>query len=269
MDELAIVWYRLLITLGSLLFLPKMLEKISLIPPITALKLMGIGVVVAAHWLMFYGAINASNASIALCGFSSAAFFASIIEPLYLKRKFRIHELILGLIVIGGFTIIAESVQQYLLGLSMAIFSGLLSALFGVLNKSYANTFDAFTITFVEFIGGLCFLTLLAPIYIENPLDAFIPPSWLSVVGLFILALLCTTYAYTIVLKALKHVSAFAASMTINLEPVYGIILAALIYQENKDLNLRFYIGATIITACVFIHPWLSKKLDQDPKPHN
>ena len=146
-------------------------------------------------------------------------------------------------------------------GVWVGLLSALLAATFASLNKKYIDRAHTRTITFLEMTGSWLFLSLIAPFLIEMDLLTVKWPGELDWVYLIILALLCTTLAFILALEALKHLSAFASNLVVNLEPVYGILLAMLILNEHQDLNLRFYLGVLIILTVVILHPIMTRRL--------
>ena len=263
----SMVWYRMAITLLSLMFFPKIFQKIKSIPRKVAVRILGVGFLVALHWVTFFGAIKLSNVSITLSCMASAAFFTSLVEPLILKRPYRAYESILGAVVIVGFVFIFSFTESSMnLGIAMAIFSALLAAIFGTLNKGLVAKYDVFAITALEFIAGVAILTIGLAIYLQIEPDLMIIPAPMDWLWLGILALLCTTLAFTLTMFSLKEISAFSAALAINLEPVYAIIMAYFIFREDKDLNGGFYIGALIIVGAVFLNPFIDGRWKKKPQ---
>ena len=253
LNEGLLVWYRLLITvvtLGIILFFKKQLVRI---PVKDVLKIFGVGVIVAIHWVTFYGSVKYANISVALVCFSASGFFTAFFEPLILKRRISLIEVLLGLIAITGIYIIFDFHPQYKLGIIFGIISAVGSALFPVFNKRLLITWSPKILTLYELGGGLLALTILVPFYLmQFPALYYIPTTsdWL---WLLILAWLCTVLSFDLQLNALKKVSAFTASLTYNLEPVYGIILAFIFFKENEKLNPAFYIGVLLILLAVVL----------------
>jgi len=258
-----LVWWRVLITSISLLFLIQFGKTLKGIPKKLLWEYIGIGILIGMHWITFFAAIKYANASIALVCYATCSFFTSILEPLLTKAKFKWYELALGALVIPGMALIVQSLEvNMLLGVWIGLFSTLLIALFSILNKQRIHDLDTPSLTFIEMSSAWVFISLVLPFYFYwNPTLSFLPSTsdWIY---LLILALLCTTLALVLNLRALKHISAFASSLTYNLEPVYGIILAIFILQENKELTPTFYLGVLIILASVFSYPLLKSRLE-------
>lgn len=258
-SALNLVWWRVLITSVSLLFLVRMGRDILNMPRGLILKYILIGGIVGLHWLAFYGAIKFSNASIVLAAMASTSFFTSLVEPFITGRPFRLMELLLGLCIVPPMLIIARNIDLSMqLGLWTALLSAFLASLFASLNKKYVDEANPYQISFIEMFSAFLLMSLILPFSASGFEELWPDPKdWMY---LIILSLLCTTFAYVISMKALKHVSAFEANLVINLEPVYGIILAVFILKEHQELNTAFYIAAAIIMMIVLAHPVLQRK---------
>ncbi|MEP7255800.1 MAG: EamA family transporter [Ferruginibacter sp.] len=253
LNEGLLVWFRLLITvitLGAILFFRKQLVRI---PVKDVLKIFGVGTIVAIHWVTFYGSVKYANVSVALVCFSATGFFTAFFEPLILKRRISLVEVLLGLMAIAGIYIIFDFHPQYKIGIVFGIISAMGSALFPIYNKRLLITYSPKILTLYELGGGLIALTFLVPIYlIQFPATYYLPTTtdWL---WLLVLAWLCTVLSFDLQLNALKKVSAFTANLTYNLEPVYGIILAFIFFKENENLNAAFYFGVALILLAVVL----------------
>jgi drug/metabolite transporter (DMT)-like permease len=262
LTALSLVWWRVLITSLSLLFLIRVFRLFKEIPARVILQFMGIGVLVAMHWVCFYGAIKLANASISLICMATTSLFTSILEPLIMQTKVKGYELILGLLIIPGMILIVNNVDFSMMnGIWVGLLAAALAALFGTLNKKMVGKTNEKNITFLELGSAWIFLSFVLPLFVlfsEESIQFW--PSTIDWIYLIILSLLCTTLAYILSLRALHHLSAFAANLTINLEPVYGIILAFIFLNDHKELNLNFYFGVGIILFAVFSYPFLRKR---------
>lgn len=257
----SLVWWRVAITSFSLLFFIKFGADLLKIPTKLIIKLLCVGVIVGIHWVAFYGAIKYANASIALIALSTTTLFTSLIEPLVFRRRPDPIQILFGLLIIPGIYLIVQNIEgTQITGLYIGILSAFMAALFSVFNKDLVEKVDPFPLTFLEMIGVFIFLSILYPIFSENYFNPFVPigMDWLY---LLILCLLCTTFAYYLGLLALRKMSAFETNLIINLEPVYGIILAIIILKEHRELDFRFYIGVVIILMVVFSYPLVKKHL--------
>ncbi|GAC1592705.1 MAG: DMT family transporter [Chitinophagaceae bacterium] len=251
LNEGLLVWWRLLISSVTMwiLFLPaKRIKKISVTDMV---KIAGVGLVAALHWVSFYGAIKYANISVALVCFSSVGFFTAVFEPLIIKSRFQVSELLLGLFVITGIYIIFHFDARYKTGILTGVLSAMLGAVFPICNRRLMQRMNAETLMSYELTGGFLALSLLLPFYLQKfPASHTIPilSDWL---WLLFLSWICSVWAFQLSANALKKISAFTVNLTYNLEPVYGIILAFVIYQENKDLGKSFYIGLLFILIAV------------------
>lgn len=253
LNEGLLVWYRLLfsaLTLWIILFITKKNRKISFID---FMQIFGVGLIAALHWVSFYGSIRYSNVSVALVCFSSIGFFTAIFEPLILRTKLDVRELLLGVMVIVGIYIIFQFDPHYKTGIIVGIISALLGCLFPVINRIFLRKHSSETVTVYELTGGFLSLSIILPFYLQLfPADHNIPTTS-DFLWLLVLSWLCTVLAFQLSMNALKKISAFTVNLTYNLEPVYGILLAFAIYKENKDLGTSFYIGLGIIILAVLL----------------
>lgn len=253
LNEGLLVWYRLFITVISLWVLLYLKNEFKKLPVKNSVLFFGVGGIVALHWVCFYGSIKYSNVSVSLTCFSAIGFFTSIFEPLIMKRKIDLFEVFLGLLAIAGIYLIFDFYPQYKKGILFGIISALLASLFPIFNKNLLKHFSAKTVTLYEMSGGLLALTLIIPFYLKFfPAEYYLPSvtDWL---WLLVLGWLCTVLSFILQLNALKKVSPFTANLTYNLEPIYGILLAFIIFQENKYLSAGFYYGLSLILLAVIL----------------
>ncbi|MFM8361249.1 MAG: DMT family transporter [Haliscomenobacter sp.] len=265
MNALLLVWWRVGITSVSLLFLLKGGQAVAALSREDIIRIVGIGLLVTVHWLAFYGAIKVSNASIALVSLATTSFFTAILEPLVTRQRFKWAELGLGLLILPGMMLIVGGLNwsQYA-GIALGLVAALLQALFGTLNKvQVGKKINPFALTFIQLGSSWLFLSLLIlPARQLLPSFSFslLPPRAIDWVYLLALALGCTTLGYVLFLRALRHISAFASSLTVNLEPVYGIVLAWLLLGEDKELSFPFYAGSAVIVLAVLLYPLVQKR---------
>lgn len=258
LSEVPLVWHRVLITCLALLFLPGVLRGLKTFGKKNIALFAGIGCLIALHWVFFYGSIKYSNVSVALSGLATTSLFTSFLEPLIFKKSIRGVEVILGLLVIVGIYVIFDATPStYHKGFIMALIAAVFAATFSILNKKYIDNGDPKAITVVEMASGFVLLSIAMPFYLQLFPNASLTPTNSDWVYLLIMSLLCTALTMVLALKALKHITAFASNLSLNLEPVYGILLAWVIFDENKELSPNFYIGAIIIILSVFMHPLL------------
>lgn len=262
LTELPLVWWRMLLTTVSFLFIPGVLQAFRKVPRRMRWQMLGIGSIIALHWVTFFGAVKYSNVSICLVGMATTSFFTAIVEPLFFKRKIKTYELVLGAMVIPGMYLVVQSIDLSMrIGILMALVSAFLAALFSVFNKKMVTQANTQVITFIELGSGWLFLCLLLPFYLNQTGEAFVPVRW-DWAYLVILAVVCTTFAFVLSLNALRYLSAFTNSLIINLEPVYGILIAWFLFQEHKEVGEYFYIGVAIVLLAVFSYPFLKNRFD-------
>ncbi|SFK82059.1 DMT family transporter [Lysobacter sp. cf310] len=264
LPALPLVWSRMLIVVVALALLPKVWRGLRAMSARLLWSYAGIGVLVALHWLTFYGAIKLANASVAATCIALATVFTALIEPKLAKRPFSKRELALGVAVLPGVALVVGGVPHEMrAGIAVGALSALLVALFSSLNKRLVEHGDPLTVTALELGAGALALTVLAP---AMPLlfpafagDLLVLPGLRDAVLLVILALVCTLLPFALSLVALRHMTAFAAQLAINLEPVYAIVLAIALLGEQRELSGLFYVGVVIILSAVFVHPLISR----------
>lgn len=258
-----LVWWRLILTVLTFLFWPGVVRDALRLDRRVLLRMMGIGVLVAIHWVTFFGAIALTNASVTLAMLASSPFFTALLEPLITGRQFKGYELLLGLVVVPGVALVVGSTDFEILGIIVALFSAAVACVFSILNKGLVGKQNPMTMTLVELGSGFLFLSLLAPVYYGTMPDMpFLPVDW-DWVYLAILAFGCTSFAYVITLRALQVLPTFTINLTINLEPIYTMIIAYFLLDDASELNLGFYIGAAVIIVSVFLHPLLARRFDR------
>lgn len=254
LDQTWLVWYRLLITTVSLWVLYFFMNKIKKLPSRSIFLISCIGFIQALHWVCFYGSIKYANITIALTTLSTSALLASVIEPLLLRKRFDTIEIFLGLFAIAGIVIIYNTHVQFSVGIIIGLLSALLTVLVSVLNKKIVDQYAPDQITLYQLTGGFAGLSLLLPAYqYFFPEQHHIPVAmdWLWLV---LLSWVCTIMTFFLYIRSLKKISAFTMNLTLTLEPVYGILLAFVIYHENEKLSKWFYVGFGLIALAVAFH---------------
>ncbi len=250
LEALDLVWYRMLFASVIMTFVVLFNKEKIRVPFNVLIGFIVSGIIIALHWLTFYQAIKVSNVSITLACLSTGAFFASVLEPIFYKRKIIWYEVLFGLIVIFGLGIIFKVETQYTTGIYLAVTSAFLSALFSVINGKYAKEYSPNVISVYELSSGFLFLSIYL-FFADSFTPAFFALSSNDLLWLFLLSSICTAYAFSASVKVMKFLSPFTVMLTINLEPIYGIILVLLIFPENEKMSPMFYIGAIIILATV------------------
>ncbi len=255
-DSIPLVWWRMFLAV-LLIFMYMKIMRIPLqwsgpqaLSRKRILGFVGAGIVIALHWVTFFGAIKASNVSVTLAMISTGAFFTAILEPLFTPKKFVGYELVFGIIIIGALYYIFQIETEYVMGMVLGLISALLSATFSIINVKWAKEHPPSTISFYELASGVAFISiyfLIFPSQFVSPLELS-APDWLWIA---ILASFCTAYAFIASVKVMRVLSAYTVMLTINLEPVYGIFLAFFILGDVEKMTQEFYVGAAVILAVI------------------
>lgn len=260
LPALPLVWWRMLLVAVALAMVPRVWRGLRGMSPRLLLAYAGIGALVALHWLTFYGAIKLSNASVGATCIALGTPMTALLEPWLARRPFSWRDVALGIAVLPGVALVVGGVPDGMhLGIVVGAISAVFVALFGSLNKRLVEHADPLTVTALELGAGTLLLTLCAPLMpLVFPLlagDLFAWPSAHDFGFLLGLAMACTLLPFALSLVALRHMSAFAAQLAVNLEPVYAIVLAVVLLNEQRELSARFYLGVAIILAAVLVYP--------------
>lgn len=253
LNEGLLVWWRLLITVATVWAMSIFNKNNQIIAVKDIIRIASIGAVLALHWLCFYGSIKYANVSVALTCMSTTGLFTALLEPLFFKRRISVFEVVLGLMALCGIALIYLSNLNFSTGIYIGLAAAAFVVIVSILNKSVVENYEPQTMTRYQLTGAFVFLSLLMPLYNHLfPAPSLLPSKqdWL---WLIILCWVCTVFTFGLYLDALKKVSAFTMNLTTTMEPVYGIILAFLIYHENKDFGFTFYIGLALIVSAVII----------------
>lgn len=265
LPALPLVWWRMLLVVAALALLPKVWRGLAAMPPRTRWAYAGIGTLVALHWLTFYGAIKLANASVAATCLAFATPMTALVEPLLTRQRFRPGDLLLGLASLPGIWLVVGGVPVNMhAGIVAGVASAALVALFGTLNKRMVDAGDPLTVTALELGAGTLALTLLAPL-MPRLIPAFagsllVLPTGMDTLWMLLLSMVCTLLPFALCLVALRHLSAFTAQLSVNLEPVYAIVLAAVLFHEQQELTGTFYLGVAIILGVVFAQGLLASR---------
>ena len=272
LEALPLVLWRMGLVAASLFLLPMVWRTVLALKPTLILAFSGIGALVAMHWLTFYGAIKLSNASVAVTCIATVPVFLSLVEPFLAARRFQLTELLLGLMVLPGIVLVVGGTPQSMnTGIIMGIVSAMFVALFAALNKRLILRADPLSVTAIEMAAGCALLMVMGLIagslstfadvagIMDSNTSIFALPAGADILWMAVLAFGCTLLPFALSLMALRHLSAYASALAVNLEPIYAIILAAVLLGEQQELSGRFYLGAAIIIAVVLIYPWLMR----------
>jgi drug/metabolite transporter (DMT)-like permease len=256
LNEGLLVWYRLLITAVTMWIVFSVTKKLQKISFKDILKISGVGIIAAMHWVTFYGAIKYANISVALVCFSSVGFFTALLEPLFYRKRIIPFEVFLGLMVIAGIYIIFHFDPEYKTGIVLGIISALLIAVVMILVRQFLQRINSETFLTWQLTGAFLGLSLLMPFYLYLFPASHIFPSVKEWIWLLVLAWFCSVLAFQFSTKALKRLSAFTVNISYNFEPLYGILMAFALFGENKELDWSFYVGLTMIILAVALQMW-------------
>ncbi|RZJ34164.1 MAG: DMT family transporter [Flavobacterium sp.] len=261
--EASLVWYRMLLAGVFLLAYALYKKKPLKLPARDTAKLILVGFLIALHWIFFFRAINISNVSVTLAMFSVGAFFASILEPLFYRRKMLWYEVFFGLVIIAGLFMIMQVKIDYLAGMFSALFSVFLGVLFTLSNGKLIQKHDSVVITIYEFFAGFALVsayllwqgTFTAKFFDVSGRDWFL---------IIVLASICTAYAFTAAVHVMRKLTPYTVMLTTNLEPVYGIVLAYFMIGGDEKMSLAFYIGSAVILATVIANGVIKHYLESN-----
>lgn len=258
-DAIPLVWFRMALAVVMIIIYFLSRKKSFRIDKKAIVKFFFTGTIIALHWIFFFKAIKVANVSVALVTMSTGAFFTALIEPLFFKRRIKSIELLLGLMVIIGLYIIFKFESEYKLGILYALIASFLGAFFAVLNGVFVKKYKADTISLYQLFFGVLFISIY--LLWSNQLNAsFFTVSKMDWIYLFILSSICTAYAFIASVNIMKYISPYTVMLTVNLEPVYAIILALFIFGEKEQMSTNFYFGAFIVLFVVLLNGTLKNR---------
>jgi|UniRef100_UPI0037845AE5 drug/metabolite transporter (DMT)-like permease len=223
----------------------------------------GVGVILGLHWILFFWSARLSTASVCLAAMPTAMLWCSLIEPLIDgSRRWRLSELVVGMIMVGAVWLIYEFEFRYWLGFSVAIAAAVLAAFFATLSKQQVAGDTHWSIIGVYQMTGAFIAALISRPFLENGILPVLPEAS-SALWVVVLALVCTVAAYAGFMDVLRRVSVFTVNVVYNMEPVYGILLAAIVFGQAEFMSGGFYLGAGIIIAIVLTLPWLRRWVEK------
>ncbi len=268
LPAIEMIFYRTLFAAGGMGVFILLFKRSFKVSKSDLIKIVLTGFIVGIHWLTFFISGRVANVSVSLVGFATASLWTAILEPLAKGYKINAVELLFGIVVLAGLYIIYSSDFSYSAGLILGVISGLTCAIFSIINSQIVKRVDSFTITFYEMIGAWIITVMIFPTYktfwaADHQLRMI--PSLTDLICIALLAWLCTVYAYSAAVELMKKISAFFFQLTLNLEPVYGIIMAVLIFGASERMNFNFYVGTVIILFAVLLYPLVKKKFTTDP----
>jgi len=256
LNEGLLVWYRLLISSVTMWIIFSLAKKLQRVSIKDILKLSGIGFLSALHWVSFYGSIKYANVSVALVCFSAVGFFTALFEPLFFRKKINPVEVLLGLIVIAGISVIFHFDPKYKTGIILGVICAVLLAIVMILIRQFVKRINSQTLLTYQLSGGLITLSFFMPFYLKQFPTSYLIPDFNDWMWLLVLAWFCSVLAFQFSVNALKKLTAFTVNLSFNLEPVYGILLAFVIYRENKELAWSFFVGLSLIILALCLQMW-------------
>ena len=260
LNTIELVWYRMLIAFITLFTFLAFKKELTKIKKKDFFGLLFVGSLVAVHWFFFFESIKVSNVSVAVVCLSTASFFSAMIEPFFLKRKPKLYEYILGIVVFVTLFLMLEAETKYTMGYIYGIIASFLGTLFTLYNAKYINRLEASKITMVEMLAGVIIFSILMLINKEIGIIN-LKININDFLYLFLLGTICTAAVFVWMVEIMKYISPYSLIMAINLEPIYSIVLALINFSESEHMNLSFYIGASVIILVVFLESYLKNKI--------
>lgn len=259
MEAPSIVFWRVSIAaLGMALWLAATNRGLLRLTARSTIQVLAVGMLVGAHWVCFFWSIKLSNISVALAGFGTISLFTAFTEPIIERRALRRTELLCGGIVLAGIVLIAGLETEYLAGLLVALVGAFLAAIFPVFNRLLlARGHKSRTLLFYEMTGATLAASLAIPLIHPYHFEVPTASDWLP---LLTLAILCTLLAHTWNIHLLRRLTAYTANLTMNFEPLWGILFGAILFHEYALLHPAFYLGAALIIFANFLDPILKRR---------
>ena len=254
-----LVWYRVLIAAISLWVYFLIAKKPILVSKSQLIQYLAVGMLVGLHWVLFFHAIKISTVSVTLVTLSSVTLFTAILEPIINRKKISIADILIGLVIIFGIYLIFKFEFQYFWGIVYGLSCAFCASIFSIFNARMVKKGSPTSITFYEMIGAWIGVSMI--LLISGQFDEQMILSQSDLMYLLVLGVGCTAIAYVLGVAVMRELSAFTVALTTNMEPVYGIILALLIFGQKEAMSTGFYFGAIIVLVAVFIYPYLKTKL--------
>ncbi len=260
-----LVFLRTLIAATALALIIKITGQSFRIGRKPIIKIIGVGMLIAAHWMLFFASARVASVSICLAGMATSSLWTAILEPLFYQKKFKPHEIGLALLIFLGLYLIFQFEFDHALGILMGVGSAILGAAFSIINSRLTRKYSPINITCYEMVGACLGTALFLPVYqlflsTDNTLHFIL--TGMDWIYLLTLALVCTVYPFTGSVRLMQRIPIFNMNLSINLEPVYGIVFAYFIFGESEHMSSGFYSGAAIILLSVFIHPILDRRYE-------
>ena len=259
LSAIHLVWYRMGIAFISIAIFLSFKKQLFNVSKKDFLGLLGVGAIVTFHWLCFFESIKVSTVSVAVVCLATSSLFSALIEPFFFKRKFLFYEVIMGIVVVAALAYIMGTETKYFWGYFYGIIAALLATLFTLFNAKYINKVGAAKITMIEMLSGVIIISCI--LFLQEDYTLFTTKiSIIDLTYLIILGTLCTAMIFVWLTEIMRHITPYSLIMAINLEPVYSIIFALIIFGDNELMSSSFYLGSCAIIGIVFLDGYLKNK---------
>lgn len=263
LNEGLLTWYRVFFSAVILFFVLKLFKIDSRMDFREKFNIAKIGLLLTLSWVFFYAGIKYSNISIGVVCYCVVSFFTAILEPLISKTKFKLSEFLLSILTMIGISLIFHFDSTYQFGIVLGVISPVFYALYSIYNKRLAIRYDSKLVSYYQMIGGTISLGILLPVYLHFFPATSLIPDGKNILYLLLLSLFCTVMVYIFLTEAMRKISAFTANLSMNMEPVYAIIIAFLFFDESKEVNFSFYIGLFFVVLSVVLQMFISVRKAQ------
>jgi drug/metabolite transporter (DMT)-like permease len=259
LSAIHLVWYRMGIAFISIAIFLAFKKQLFSVSKKDFLGLLGVGALVTFHWLCFFESIKVSTVSVAVVCLATSSLFSALIEPFFFKRKFLFYEVIMGVVVVVALAFIMGTETKYFWGYFYGIIAALLATLFTLFNAKYINKVGAAKITMIEMLSGVIIISCI--LFFQQDYTVFTTKiSITDLTYLILLGTLCTAMVFVWLTEIMRHITPYSLIMAINLEPVYSIIFALIIFGDNELMSNSFYFGSCLIIGIVFLDGYLKNK---------
>jgi drug/metabolite transporter (DMT)-like permease len=259
LDADRLVWWRTFVAAIAMAIWALLAKKSLVASTRELVAYAGVGVLTAAHWICFFGSIKASNVSTALAVVSTTSFFVALVAPFIRKAKFEWIELVLGVIVVIGLTIIFNFEPDKTWGIILSLCAALLAATFSSINSVLVKSYPPTRIAFYEMLFGMIAVSVYLVFTGRMETEMF-SLNTRDLGLILVLGIVATAFAYIVSIDVMKVLSPFTCALTINLEPLYTIVFALLMYGEKEYMSPQFYLGSILILSTLFIDAFYRNK---------
>ena len=259
LSAIHLVWYRMGIAFISLAIFLAFKKQLFSVSKKDFIGLLGVGALVTFHWLCFFESIKVSTVSVAVVCLATSSLFSALIEPFFFKRKFLFYEVIMGVVVVVALAFIMGTETKYFWGYFYGIMAALLATLFTLFNAKYINKVGAAKITMIEMLSGVIIISCI--LFFQQDYTVFTTKiSVIDLTYLILLGTICTAMVFVWLTEIMRHITPYSLIMAINLEPVYSIIFALIIFGDNELMSSSFYLGSCVIIGIVFLDGYLKNR---------